>query len=173
MLPRGLAMKHVAATWSEALKDIEDSELSEATLALVLEDEERWWPTIATVRGKVPRIAQRRAINNVDTADQAWGDLVELVKSKGSYRPPFGPGDLASDPQRAKAMWRGLSAIGGWSTLCRMNESEHMAARASFRAAYRSVMEVAKTHGYDPGRALESEISSNLLAVDMTEAAHE
>lgn len=104
------------------LGDIEGPVLAAVTRRLV--DTFRWprLPLVSEIR------AEAVAISTVGrpSAHEAWGQVIDQVRTIGSYGTPSLPPDTA----------RALHAIGGWRRVCFAEPDEQMANRSQFIRAY-------------------------------------
>jgi hypothetical protein len=122
-------------TWEMLLGDISDQDLFAATIAYCRSPDSAFWPTPGKLLALRPGAARRLT---AEDADAEWGYLLGLVGRYGWPNPPGEKWQLSTDPARNAALQAGVQALGGWRSLCALEQDGIAAARASFRAAYRA-----------------------------------
>jgi hypothetical protein len=130
--------------WQGALGDIGPQQLRVAAVAY-LRTPSPFWPTPGQLLALIPG----RPEANLDDSDEAWGIVMEGISKHGWSSPPTPMGNPIGDGKwryceeeaRCKAIEAGVQAAGGWRALCLGQEDQMAPARASFRAAYRTVMQ--------------------------------
>jgi len=132
--------------WLACLTDVDAADLKRAAVCYVRSGE-RFWPTAGQLLQHLPA----RQLEKLDDSDRAWGWLIKLVSSRGNYQGP--PTSYSPDGAKDAAIRDGVRACGGWQALCFMGPDDNTAARASFRAAYRSTMEQARIEREDVSAA--------------------
>ena len=135
------ALRAALTVWSAVWYDRDDRELGHATIAY-MRSGAVYWPK----PGELLQHAPGARVAEVDDGDEAWGRMLGCVRRYGSYRPPghetaYGPAWQLEDEfgERAEAAARALEAVGGWRSLCMLDDGGMAPARASFRSAWRSV----------------------------------
>ena len=153
-VPEGTTAQRIGKHWAAYLGDVQDDELAAAMHELI---KTRWassWPTIGAILAHVPRNKSLRRLEALDDADETFGEVLEIVRSRGFYHTP-GEMDYHDDPARSRAIAAGVRAAGGWRLLCQGDERDMPSRRAAFRAAYRSSKEKADILGeWKPALAL-------------------
>jgi hypothetical protein len=148
------AMRTLINLWHALLDDITDAELEQALYSLLRDPQDcQWYPQPGKLRGHVHRVAELA----VDDADAAWGEACAWLRRSENAMLVLYPrqGQPLTLPwpnegsARDRAILRGLEAVGGPKTILnlgdqRLTSDNEMAARAAFRAAYRSVIERAR-----------------------------
>ena len=132
--------------WLTCLSDVEAGDLKRAAVCYIKAGE-RFWPTPGQLIQHLPATQ----LAKLDDSDRAWGWLIKLVSSRGNYQGP--PTLYSQDGAKDAAIRDGVRACGGWQALCFMGPDDNTAARASFRAAYRSTMEQARIEREDVSAA--------------------
>ena len=132
--------------WLSCLSDVDGDDLKRAAVCYIRSGE-RFWPTPGQLLQHLPA----RQLEKLDDSDRAWGWLIKLVSSRGNYQGP--PTLYSQDGAKDAAIRDGVRACGGWQALCFMGPDDNTAARASFRAAYRSTMEQARIEREDVSAA--------------------
>ena len=155
-IPEGTTAQRIGKHWQSYLEPFSDEELEIAIHKLILTRTVAAWPPIAVIVQNIPRVESKKHLDELEDADEVFGEVLGLVASRGSYNPPT---DLEydRDPARSRAIASGVRAAGGWKSLCRGTDREQASQRAAFRAAYRSNRTKAKITGnWDPSRALSA-----------------
>ena len=153
-IPDGTTAQRIGKHWESYLEPFSDEEVQIAIHKMILIRTVSSWPPIAAIVANVPRVEAAKKIEAVDDADEVFGEVLDLIRDRGSYREP-GPLELDPDEQRSKAIYRGIQSAGGWRSLCLCSYEQIAAPRAAFRAAYRSHMAKSKALGdWDNTKAL-------------------
>jgi hypothetical protein len=138
--------------WSGVLGDVSPDELVHAVSAYLRLPHSPRFPTPFPSPGQVLQLLPGR--KTFDDADATWGEVWSLAGRRGRANPPVPASQLGEetsrgtswsfdpeDVERDEAIRIGVQAVGGWRSLCLLDESSVVAARASFRGAYRSELE--------------------------------
>ncbi len=145
--------KTIAPLWLEILGDLEIEELEHATREYLRSKDAVWFPSAGQLLALIPS----RALAAIDDSDQVWGATISNVARLGRYQKPE---QFHEDPEENYKIAAGVSACGGWQALCNMEQSEAMAHRASFRAAYRAAKLRAKITNGRPALANSPELKA-------------
>jgi hypothetical protein len=125
--------------WAQLLAGVDPGSLAEAAVQYMLTGKSHFWPSTGELYALLPTAPE--AID----ADGRWGEVMELVSRYGHYTPPKSPG-ATTDPDNPddwtvdEPTWRGISACGGWRTLCATPRDSMAPQRAAFRSAYSSAL---------------------------------
>jgi hypothetical protein len=142
--------------WSGVLGDVSPDDLVHAVSAYLRLPHSPRFPTPFPSPGQVLQLLPGR--KTFDDADATWGEVWSLAGRRGRANPPVPATQLREqlreetstrtswsfdpeDVERDEAIRIGVQAVGGWRSLCLLDESSVVAARASFRGAYRSELE--------------------------------
>lgn len=125
--------------WAQLLAGVDPQSLGEAAVQYMLTEKSHYWPSTGELYALLPTAPE--AID----ADGRWGEVMQMVQRYGSYSPPRSPGSVTSphDPEDwtvDEPTWRGISACGGWRTLCSTPHNSMAPQRAAFRSAYSSAL---------------------------------
>jgi hypothetical protein len=115
-------------------RDISNEDALAAVLAYV-ESGEKFWP----VPGILKKHTAASAVEDIDTSDEAWGETIKALGSRGRNRPPGEGWDFDGTMLHREACRAGIAAAGGWRSLSMQDESSMAPERAAFRSAYRAV----------------------------------
>jgi len=143
----------IAPLWLDVLGDITAEDLQHATREYLRGPDATWFPSPGGILALIPS----EAMASIDTSDETWGETVENVARLGRYQKPE---VFHEDPEENYKIAAGISACGGWKALCNMEQSEVMAQRASFRAAYKSAKLKAKLVRQQPSLANSSPLKA-------------
>ena len=143
----------IAPLWLDVLGDITPEDLQHATREYLRGPDATWFPSPGGLLALIPS----EAMASIDTSDETWGDTVANVARLGSYQQPS---VFHEDPEENYKIAAGISACGGWKALCAMEQSQVMAQRASFRAAYKSAKLRAKLVKHQPSLANSSPLKA-------------
>lgn len=111
------------------------NEDAQAAVMAFIEGGERWWPQ----PGVLKKYTSAAAVEDIDTSDEAWGETIQALGSKGRNQPPGEGWDFAGTDLHREACRAGIAAAGGWRSLSMQDENRLAPERAAFRAAYRAV----------------------------------
>jgi len=148
------AIELTIALWRDDLADLSNHDFRAALKALRRDPTAcQFWPQPGTILARVPG----RRLEEIDTADQAWGRVVQGIRRYGSMDPPagmrrrrdpewvaeswhiewdFGPNERPGDRD---AVYAGIDACGGWQDLCmKLTADTEGTLRKSFRDTYRA-----------------------------------
>jgi len=125
--------------WAQLLGGVDPRSLAEAAVQYMLTEKSHFWPSTGELYALLPT-----APDAID-ADGRWGEIMQKVQRYGSYSPPKRPGtalepDNPEDWTVDEPTWRGISACGGWRTLCSTPHNSMAPQRAAFRSAYTSAL---------------------------------
>lgn len=138
--------------WSGVLGDVSPEELVHAVSSYLRLPHSPRFPTPFPSPGQVLQLLPGR--KTFDDADATWGEVWSLAGRRGRANPPVSARQLREetssssswsfdpeDLERDEAIRIGVQALGGWRSLCLLDEGSVVAARASFRGAYRGELE--------------------------------
>lgn len=120
--------------YTAVFRDISNEDAMAATMAFS-ESGEKFWP----VPGVLKKYTAASAAEDIDTSDEAWGETIKALGSKGRNRPPGEGWDFDGPMLHREACRAGIAAAGGWRSLSMQDESRMAPERAAFRSAYRAV----------------------------------
>ncbi len=109
----------------DLFEDLTDDDLAAATRAYLRSPKAGWWPAPGEVLALVPR----RQAAAIEDADEVWGEVRD-ASSRGA--------ETADAMGWSPATRAAVRAVGGWDRIGYTPYDQHVALRASFRAAYRS-----------------------------------
>ena len=120
--------------YTAVFRDVSNEDAMAATMAFT-ESGERFWP----VPGVLKSFTASAAVDAIDTSDEAWGETIRAMGTRGRSCPPGEGWDFHGPMLHREACRAGIAAAGGWRSLSMQDESSMAPERAAFRSAYRAV----------------------------------
>ena len=130
--PRKLEMG--VQVYAAVFRNIANEDALAATLSFI-EGSEKFWPQPGVLKG----YTTAASMEDIDTSDEAWGETIQALGSKGRNRPPGEGWHFDGTMLHREACRAGIAAAGGWRSLSMQDESQMAPERAAFRSAYRAV----------------------------------
>ena len=101
-----------------------------------IESGEKFWPQ----PGLLKQYTTAATISSIDQSDEAWGETIRMLGSKGRNYPPGSGWEFDGTDLHRAACKAGIAAAGGWRALSMQDEGAMAPERAAFRSAYRSTI---------------------------------
>jgi hypothetical protein len=131
--PRKVKLGLIA--YGAVFRNVGNEETMAATMAFV-ESGEKFWPQ----PGVLKQYTTAATISSIDQSDEAWGETISMLGSKGRNYPPGSGWEFDGTDLHRAACKAGIAAAGGWRALSMQDEGAMAPERAAFRSAYRSTI---------------------------------